>query len=302
MCEIPEAVQCYLDLIDNDEEFPVCEEQKLLAAMVRRVLSEEDVHFDTAQLDKSLSYQKYFPYKLFEWERFVFALHNCLYRADGQLRFPEGFFNMGRGGGKNGYDAFENFCMMLPPCGVKEYNIYSISVLWAERWDAGYGNFKMSKDYPVNSFVSLGTHDMSPLKMWWFGYDISTSRELGIMASDEEMYNAYHKREADRWKLLKAMDEQSVWPEDNYRHGDYMYGEGYPEGLEEAAHRYMARTNAKVFLVQPEDVFQVDKLQNLPGTDRDKHPNWRRKLPVNIEDMAEHIAYKRNLTAVKKER
>lgn len=128
MCEIPEAVQCYLDLIDNDEEFPVCEEQKLLGAMVRRVLSEEDVHFDMAQLDKSLSYQKYFPYKLFEWERFVFALHNCLYRADGQLRFPEGFFNMGRGGGKNGYDAFENFCMMLPPCGVKEYNIYSFAM------------------------------------------------------------------------------------------------------------------------------------------------------------------------------
>ena len=98
------------------------------------------------------------------------------------------------------------------------------------------------------------------------------------------------------------MDEQSVWPEDNYRHGDYMYGEGYPEGLEEAAHRYMARTNAKVFLVQPEDVFQVDKLQNLPGTDRDKHPNWRRKLPINIEDIEDNIAYKRNLSAVKKER
>ena len=34
MCEIPEAVQCYLDLIDNDEEFPVCEEQKLLGRKV----------------------------------------------------------------------------------------------------------------------------------------------------------------------------------------------------------------------------------------------------------------------------
>ncbi|MBP3546927.1 MAG: 4-alpha-glucanotransferase [Alphaproteobacteria bacterium] len=185
---------------------------------------------------------------------------------------------------------------------IESKNIYSMSILWSERWDAGWGDFKQPHFYPEKTFTSIGTHDMAPLKMWWFGYDISTSRELGIMTSDEEMYNAYHKREADRWKLLKAMDEQSVWPEDNYRHGDYMYGEGYPEGLEEAAHRYMARTNAKVFLVQPEDVFQVDKLQNLPGTDRDKHPNWRRKLPINIEDIEDNIAYKRNLSAVKKER
>ena len=128
MCEIPEAVQCYLDLIDHDEEYPVCREQKQLAEFVRRVLSEEDVHFDMAQLEKSLSYQKYFPYRLFEWEEFVYALHNCLYRADGQLRFPEAFVTGGRGIGKNGYSAFENFTLILPPCGVKEYNIYSFAM------------------------------------------------------------------------------------------------------------------------------------------------------------------------------
>lgn len=127
MIEIPEAVQSYLDIIDN-EPFPVCQEQKQLAALVRRILSEEDVHFDIPQLEKSLSYQKYFPYKLFPWETFIFALHNCLYRADDQLRFSEAFVNMGRGGGKNGYATFENFSLLLPPCGVKEYNIYSFAM------------------------------------------------------------------------------------------------------------------------------------------------------------------------------
>lgn len=127
MCEIPEAVGEYLSLIDSGE-YPVCEEQKQIAALVRRVLSEEDVHFDIPQLDKFLSYQKHFPYKLFPWERFCFALHNCLYKADGELRFPEAFICMGRGGGKTGYSAFENFCMLLPPNGVKEYDIYTFAM------------------------------------------------------------------------------------------------------------------------------------------------------------------------------
>ena len=181
-------------------------------------------------------------------------------------------------------------------------NIMSMSVLWSERWDAGWGDFKSPYQYPENVVTSVGTHDMPPLKMWWFGYDIALSRKLGIIGSDQEMHDNYHKREADRWKLLKAMDENQVWPEDNRRHGDYLYGEGYPEGLEEAVHRFMAKSNAKIFLVQPEDIFQVEKLQNLPGTDRDKYPNWRLKLPVNLEDMENTLAYYRNIAAVKKER
>lgn len=185
---------------------------------------------------------------------------------------------------------------------LKERNLFSMSVLWSERWDAGWGDFVSPYQYQEKVFTSVGTHDMAPLKMWWFGYDIATSRELGIITNDNEMHEAYHKRETDRWKLLKALDENMVWPEDNQRHSNYLFGEGYPEGIEEAVHRFMAKSNAKVLLVQPEDIFQVDKLQNLPGTDRDKHPNWRRKLPINIEDMEISLAYYRNIAAIKKER
>ena len=185
---------------------------------------------------------------------------------------------------------------------IASQNIMSMSILWGERWDAGWGEFKSPYQYPENVIASVGTHDMPPLKMWWYGYDIALSRKLNIITSDDDMYNNYHKREADRWKLLKAMDENQVWPEDNRRRGDYLFGEGYPEGLEEAVHRYIARSNAKIFLIQPEDIFQVDQQQNVPGTDRDKYPNWRHKLPVNIEDMENTLAYYRNIAGIKKER
>ena len=181
-------------------------------------------------------------------------------------------------------------------------NINSLSVLWAERWDVGRGDFKPPYDYPQTAFTSVGTHDMAPLRMWWFGYDIEVTRSLGIIPDDESKTAAYKQRELDRWKLLFALDSNGVWPEDNPRKGDYLYGEGYPEGIEEAVHRYIARSCCKAFLAQPEDILHVEKMQNLPGTDKEQHPNWRRKLPVPLERLENDIAFIRNIAAIRKER
>ena len=184
---------------------------------------------------------------------------------------------------------------------LEEKHIYSLSVLWAEREESGWGDFSKPETYPEKAFTSVGTHDMSPLRMWWFGYDIALMKELGLSSSDETIA-AYHKRETDRKLLLKAMDEAKVWPEDKPRSGDYLYGEAYPEGIEEAVNRYVASSASKVFLAQLEDILHVEKLQNLPGTDIDKHPNWRRKLPVALEKLESDIAYIRNIAAIKKVR
>lgn len=101
----------------------VCEEQLLLCDFVEKVFREEDVYVDEEQLRRYLGFQKYFPYKLLSWEKFCFALHNCTYRSDGQLRFPVLFILVGRGAGKNGYLAFEDFCLVTPVNGIRGYNI-----------------------------------------------------------------------------------------------------------------------------------------------------------------------------------
>lgn len=116
-------ITTYLDMIEHDEEYPVCKEQKMLGNFVKNVFETEKLSINREQLSKYLGYQKYFPYKLFEWEIFMFALHNCVYREDGLLRFPEAFLYMGRGGGKNGYLSFEDFCLLTPVNGVKDYHI-----------------------------------------------------------------------------------------------------------------------------------------------------------------------------------
>lgn len=118
-----QEITTYLDMIEHDDEYPVCKEQKMLGNFVKNVFETENLSINHEQLSKYLGYQKYFPYKLFEWEIFMFALHNCVYREDGLLRFPEAFLYMGRGGGKNGYLSFEDFCLLTPVNGVKDYHI-----------------------------------------------------------------------------------------------------------------------------------------------------------------------------------
>ncbi len=121
-CNISPHILTYLDIVDR-EDYPMCKEQKQLAALVRKAFEEEDITCDAEKLEKYLSYQKYFPFNLFEWEVFCFALHMCVFRADGLPRWPDLFIFVGRGAGKNGYLAFEDFCAISPCHGIKGYDI-----------------------------------------------------------------------------------------------------------------------------------------------------------------------------------
>lgn len=116
------AIQEYMDIVRN-ETVRVCKEQVLLCDLIDRAFLGEDIYLDEEQLEKYLALEKYFEFKLFPWEKFVFALHNCVYKADGELRWPHLFILGGRGLGKNGYLAFEDFCLLTPINGVKYYHI-----------------------------------------------------------------------------------------------------------------------------------------------------------------------------------
>ena len=120
--KICKQIDEYIDFV-RSEEAVVCKEQLLLCDFVEKIFAEEDVYVDENQLERYLGLQKHFPYKLLSWEKFCFALHNCTYRRDGQLRFPFLVILVGRGAGKNGYLAFENFALLTPVNGIKYYDI-----------------------------------------------------------------------------------------------------------------------------------------------------------------------------------
>lgn len=118
---IPE-IQNYIDLVRSGK-IEVCKEQLLLCDYVEMCFEEENLFIDEEALKKYLSLQKYFPFKLLEWEVFCFTLHNCTYSKPGILRWPDLFILVGRGAGKNGYLAFEDFCLISQYNKVKKYHI-----------------------------------------------------------------------------------------------------------------------------------------------------------------------------------
>lgn len=115
-------IQEYLDIIDN-EVFAVCKEQKLLARLIKKIFETENLTIDEEKTEKYFSYQKYFPFNLFPWEKFCFVLHNCVFKENGLPRFADLFILVGRGSGKNAYLGFEDFCLITPTHGIKNYDV-----------------------------------------------------------------------------------------------------------------------------------------------------------------------------------
>lgn len=104
-------------------QYRVCKEQIQLVNFIEKVFENEQVYVDSEQVEKYFALQKYFPYELFAWEKFCFILHNCTYSAPGVLRFPNLVCVVGRGAGKNGYLAFEDFALLTPVNGIRNYDI-----------------------------------------------------------------------------------------------------------------------------------------------------------------------------------
>lgn len=122
MTKIPQPVQDYIDIVERGE-VETCEEQKQLIAYVKDVFATEKLKYDMTQIEKYLSYQKYFPFQLFEWEIFCFVLFVCIFRTDGTPRWSDFFGYMGRGAGKNGFLSFLCFCLTTETNGVAYYDV-----------------------------------------------------------------------------------------------------------------------------------------------------------------------------------
>ena len=122
-CEIPAEVLQYLESVESDRP-RACEEQHALAAYVRKVFAEEDIHVDLEQLRHYLGLVKYFTYgRLFPWEEFLLALWDCTYKADGTPRWKTLLCMVGRGAGKDGFIAFDSACSISPYNPVGHYNV-----------------------------------------------------------------------------------------------------------------------------------------------------------------------------------
>lgn len=122
-CKIPAEVQNYINLVKTGM-YRCCKEQHSLVAYIQKVFESEELYVDEEQLRHYLGLAKYFPFKkLFPWQKFLIALWDCTYKADGTTRWKTLFCMLGRGAGKDGTIAFDAFASVSPYNPVGHYDV-----------------------------------------------------------------------------------------------------------------------------------------------------------------------------------
>lgn len=87
------------------------------------VLERDDVVVRDDLIKEGLRLEKYLPFKLLDWEIFLFAVIAGIRYRDGDIYFNKIWILVGRGSGKNGFIDFLCLYFLSPYHGVKEYNI-----------------------------------------------------------------------------------------------------------------------------------------------------------------------------------
>ncbi|MCD6681322.1 MAG: malto-oligosyltrehalose synthase [Burkholderiaceae bacterium] len=172
--------------------------------------------------------------------------------------------------------------------------VLSYRLLYFER-DAA-GEFLRPGAYPHDALVSIGTHDLPTLPGWWVGHDLRVRAEMGLFPDEETRRAQTQARASDRSRLVAAMTAEGALPAgrdangaDVDRDADDVAAGPLTAGLVDAVHRYLAGTPSAMMMIQPEDWLGVVEQNNLPGT-TDTHPNWRRRLPVDLDTLAHEPA------------
>jgi len=176
----------------------------------------------------------------------------------------------------------EGFRERMLAAGIFSYRL----LLFEREWD---GTFRPPDAFPPLALASVGTHDLPTLPGYLLGRDIDVREQIGLIGPTVAE-NERAARKGDREQLLTALEA----------HGDLTVVDAHAarEALENpdtdtrtlapvvlAAYRFIAKTPAKLVLVQIDDIIGERDQINVPGTSM-QYANWRRKLAMSVDSIA----------------
>jgi (1->4)-alpha-D-glucan 1-alpha-D-glucosylmutase len=176
-------------------------------------------------------------------------------------------------------------------------DILSYRVLLFER--EAHGAFKPPSAYPEPALATASTHDLPTLTGWWEGTDIALRAAHGQLRTDTGVDDAMAERIRDRGRMLEALAAAALLPEDTPV--DPLATPRLTPALALVLQRYLARTPSALLIVQAEDALGVAEQANLPGTTVE-HPNWRRRLPVDLDDLESDVRVRALMARIAAER
>jgi len=162
---------------------------------------------------------------------------------------------------------------------IQESGLLSFKVMFFERWESGL--FKRPENFPVQSVVTIATHDTATLSGWWQGRDLQWRQQLNLYPNEEAGLADRNGRAGERQNLIAALDDLHVIDKSKVPQLEpaLMNTE-----LSIAVQKYLATSPSAIQLIPLEDALEIPEQVNIPGT-IDQHPNWLQKLPVLLEDM-----------------
>ena len=183
---------------------------------------------------------------------------------------------------------------------MRNANVLSYRIMRFER--SADGGFAPPRDYPPLAAAAAATHDLATLEGFWLGRDIAWRRRLGLYPDAAAEATETAERANDRRLLLDALAAEGLLTVVECGRFLSAAGEpGYHPLLGELIQRWLARSRARLMLVQLEDVVGESEQANLPGT-AETHPNWRRRLGRTLEEIAEDGELRRFAALVGEER
>jgi len=143
---------------------------------------------------------------------------------------------------------------------IAEWGLWSYLVMVFERRHDG--SFKSAGEYKQSALASFSTHDLPTFVGWTSGHDRQVKHALGIDPGESED----ERRDAVA-RLRGALGLDS--------HQPFAFT---------AVARFLAMTPTRLVVISMEDALGLKEQPNLPGTVTE-HPNWRRRLPVPLEEL-----------------
>jgi 4-alpha-glucanotransferase len=142
-------------------------------------------------------------------------------------------------------------------------------MLFEREWD---GCFKPPHAYPAETLATFNTHDLPTFKGWLAAHDLAIKRGMGLDPGEGD-----EARDWARHKLREIL-------------GSHGQGEAADDLAAVAA--FLAATPSRLVTVGLDDVMGALDQVNVPGTVH-QHPNWRRKMPVPLEELDGHAGFAR---------
>lgn len=162
---------------------------------------------------------------------------------------------------------------------LADAGIYSYKVFFFET--AEDGGYVSPKHYPAQAMATLCTHDMPTLRGFWHCDDLKMGADIGLYPNENQLKALFDERLASKQAILESVAWHGYLPEGVGRDASLVPMDSH---LSEGLHLHLAAGESTLMSLQLEDLLEMDKPVNIPGT-VDEYPNWRRKLSTTLEDL-----------------